>query len=174
MSGCLFDSNVLLDIATADPTWLPWSKAQLRRVIVSQGPILINPIIYAELAPAFATVNALDRWLDPAIFQRDPLPYAAGWLRAKAFVCYRRAAGAKIEALAINFHAEVAGWHIGLTLPSGSRRAAIATADPAHGRALTATRPPSAKAAASGRWSCRARFRNAGRRPFAARSPRRR
>jgi len=29
MSGVLFDSNVLLDIATADTTWLAWSTAQL-------------------------------------------------------------------------------------------------------------------------------------------------
>lgn len=26
----LFDTNVLLDIATADPHWLAWSEVQLR------------------------------------------------------------------------------------------------------------------------------------------------
>ena len=30
MSGFLFDTNVLLDIATADPVWLPWSEHQFR------------------------------------------------------------------------------------------------------------------------------------------------
>ena len=54
MSGFLLDSNVLFDIATADPTWLAWSEAQFR-IAAAQGPIPINPIIYAELAPAFAT-----------------------------------------------------------------------------------------------------------------------
>lgn len=54
MSGMLFDTNVLLDIATADPTWLGWSESQFQAAI-AQGPILINPIIYAELSPAFAT-----------------------------------------------------------------------------------------------------------------------
>ena len=49
----LFDTNVLLDIATADPVWLAWSENQFRTA-AAQGPILINPIIYAELAPAFA------------------------------------------------------------------------------------------------------------------------
>ena len=73
----LFDTNVLLDIATADPTWLAWSEMQFRNA-AAQGPILINPIIYAELAPAFASVADLDRWLDSAIFQRLPLPYTAG------------------------------------------------------------------------------------------------
>ena len=48
MSGILFDTNVLLDIATADAIWLEWSEGQFRAA-VAQGPILINPIIYAEL-----------------------------------------------------------------------------------------------------------------------------
>jgi hypothetical protein len=30
MNGFLFDTNVLLDIATADPVWLPWSEGQFR------------------------------------------------------------------------------------------------------------------------------------------------
>ena len=50
----LFDTNVLLDTATAAPTWLAWSEMQFRTA-AALGPILINPIIYAELAPAFAS-----------------------------------------------------------------------------------------------------------------------
>jgi len=60
MSGVLFDSNVLLDIATADTTWLAWSTAQLQAAS-SIGPILINPLIYAEIAPAFASESDLDQ-----------------------------------------------------------------------------------------------------------------
>jgi len=94
----LFDTNVLLDIATADSVWLAWSERQLRQA-AGQGAILINPIIYAELAPAFASAADLDRWLDPAIFQRLPLPYAAGWLAAQAFLKYRHSGGAKTSPL---------------------------------------------------------------------------
>jgi predicted nucleic acid-binding protein len=111
MSGILFDTNVLLDIATADAVWLGWSESQLRAAAV-QGPILINPIIYAELAPAFATRSDLDGWLDPAVFQWLPLPYAAGWLAAQAFVKYRRAGGTKSSPLPdfyIGAHAEAEG-----------------------------------------------------------------
>ena len=68
MIGLLFDSNVLLDIATADTTWLAWSKGQLQAAS-SVGPILINPLIYAELAPAFASQSDLDQWLDPMLFK---------------------------------------------------------------------------------------------------------
>jgi hypothetical protein len=109
MSGFLFDTNVLLDIATADPIWLAWSEKQFR-LAAAQGPIFINPIIYAELAPAFANAAELDRWLDPAVFQRLALPYAAGWLAAQAFLKYRRSGGAKTSPLPdfyIGAHAEV-------------------------------------------------------------------
>ena len=60
MSGILVDSNVLLDIATSDPVWERWSEQQLR-IASATGPISINPIIYAELAPAFATQSDLDQ-----------------------------------------------------------------------------------------------------------------
>ena len=107
----LFDTNVLLDIATADPIWMAWSESQFRTA-AAQGPILINPIIYAELAPAFPSAADLDRWLDPAVFQRLPLPYAAGWLAAQAFLKYRRSGGAKTSPLPdfyIGAHAEAGG-----------------------------------------------------------------
>jgi predicted nucleic acid-binding protein len=105
----LFDTNVLLDIATADPDWLHWSESQLRSALI-MGPILINPIIYAELAPAFASPADLDKWLDPAIFHRLSLPYAAGWSAAQAFLKYRRGGGTKLSPLPdfyIGAHAEV-------------------------------------------------------------------
>ena len=107
----LLDTNVLLEIATADPVWLAWSENEFRTA-AAQGPILINPIIYAELAPAFATAADLDQWLDPAVFQRLPLPYAAGWLAAQAFLKYRRSGGAKSSPLPdfyIGAHAEIEG-----------------------------------------------------------------
>jgi predicted nucleic acid-binding protein len=107
----LFDTNVLLDIATADPVWLSWSERELRSA-AAQGPILINPIIYAELAPAFATAADLDRWLDPAIFARLQLSYPAAWLAAQAFVKYRLSGGTKTSPLPdffIGAQAEVEG-----------------------------------------------------------------
>lgn len=104
----LFDTSVLLDIASADPIWLAWSEQQLRNAAV-QGPIFINPIIYAELAPAFSSNAELDKWLAPDIFQRLPLPYDAGWRASQAFSSYRRSGGTKTSPLpdfCIGAHAE--------------------------------------------------------------------
>jgi hypothetical protein len=82
MSQILFDTNVLLDIATADPTWLAWSEGQFRAA-AAQGVILINPIIYAELAPAFATQSDLDRWLAPPFFSDSRCLMSQGGSRHK-------------------------------------------------------------------------------------------
>jgi predicted nucleic acid-binding protein len=109
VSGFLVDANVLLDIATADATWMPWSEAQLAAA-AGRAAVLINPIIYAELAPAFTSAADLDRWLDPALFVRAALPYDAGWLAAQAFLKYRRGGGARSAPLPdfyIGGHAEV-------------------------------------------------------------------
>lgn len=51
MSGFLYDSSSLLDIATLDPHWQEWSERQF--LAAKPGGICVNPIIYAELAPAF-------------------------------------------------------------------------------------------------------------------------
>ena len=94
----MLDSNVLLDIVTADPKWLAWSTDQFRRA-AAEGPVLLNPIIYAELAPAFASQAALDRWLRPALFRRLPLPSEAGFSASRAFLAYRERGGTRTSPL---------------------------------------------------------------------------
>jgi len=99
----------LLDIATGDVRWSAWSEGQLRAAS-ALGLVIVNPIIYAELAPAFQTQGELDAWLDPAVFRRLPLPYQAGWRAAQAYAAYRRAGGLKSSPLPdfyIGAHAEV-------------------------------------------------------------------
>jgi predicted nucleic acid-binding protein len=108
-AGSLIDSNVLLDIATADANWMAWSAEQVRAA-AARGPVYVNPIVYAELTPAFATKEELDRWLDPNLFRRAPLPYDAGWLAAQAFIQYRRSGGVRNSPLPdfyIGAHADV-------------------------------------------------------------------
>jgi len=109
--GRILDSNVLLDIITADPKWLDWSTLQFRAA-AAEGQVLINPIIYAELAPAFESQAALDRWLRPTIFNRLRLPYEAGYRAGQAFVAYRKRGGTKTSPLPdfyIGAHAEFSG-----------------------------------------------------------------
>jgi len=53
------DTNVLLDVFLPDPKWGETSKNLLDKAYV-QGSLIINEIIYAELAPQFARKDLLD------------------------------------------------------------------------------------------------------------------
>jgi predicted nucleic acid-binding protein len=53
------DTNVLLDVFLPDPKWGETSKNLLDQAYV-QGSLIINEIIYAELAPQFARKDLLD------------------------------------------------------------------------------------------------------------------
>lgn len=111
MADQLFDTNVLLDIRTADARWLEWSSARLRS-LAPRSRALINPIIYAEVAAAFESEAELNRWLDPAVFRRLPLPYEAGFRASRAFLDYRRRGGTRESPLPdfyIGAHAEIGG-----------------------------------------------------------------
>lgn len=107
----LVDTNVVVDVWQDDATWSEWSLAQLRAQ--SQvHELAINPIIYAELALNFESMETLDaRVGDLGLTLRD-LPRAALFLAGHAFRKYRRAGGGKSGVLAdffIGAHAAVLG-----------------------------------------------------------------
>ena len=49
----------VLDVITADPLWQAWSEEQLSRWL-DRGPLLINPIVYAEIAFACEAIETVD------------------------------------------------------------------------------------------------------------------
>ncbi|WP_396270991.1 type II toxin-antitoxin system VapC family toxin [Ideonella sp.] len=107
----LVDTNVLVDVLQDDPEWADWSVAQLRaQAQVHQ--LVINPVIYAELASTFSTIEALDDTLAVLQIPLLDIPKPALFLASKAFVKYRRQGGTKTNVLAdffIGAHAAVAG-----------------------------------------------------------------
>lgn len=108
--GTLVDSNVLLDIFTDDPHWSDWSAASLARAF-DEGPVLINPIIYAELSIGFDRIERLDDSL-PDQIQREALPWDAAFLAGQCFLKYRRSGGARRSPLPdfyIAAHAAITG-----------------------------------------------------------------
>ncbi|MCW5978466.1 MAG: type II toxin-antitoxin system VapC family toxin [Bryobacteraceae bacterium] len=90
--GVLVDSNVLLDLATNDPVWSDWSGKALAES-AEHTTLTINPIIYAEASIGYTTIEALDAALPPALYQRQALPWKAGFLAGKCFLQYRRRGG---------------------------------------------------------------------------------
>lgn len=111
MGGTLVDANVLLDIFTEDEEWFDWSAAMLERV-ADEGPLFVNPIIYAEIAVRFDRIEDLDEAVPPSFCRRLPLPWAAGFLAARAYQHYRRGGGVRRSPMPdfyIGAHAAVAG-----------------------------------------------------------------
>lgn len=109
--GVLVDACVLIDIATSDSVWGDWSAKALARVAEEQ-PLVINPLIYAEVSVAFLRIEDLDDALPEALFRREALPYAAGFLAGKAHLAYRRRGGTRTTPLPdfyIGAHAAIAG-----------------------------------------------------------------
>jgi len=107
----LVDSNVILDLVTDDPKWAQWSAEALSRA-ADESALAINPLIFAEVAIRFRTVEELEQLLPSAEFDRLELPYAAAFLAGKAFLSYRRRGGQRSAPFAdflIGAHAAVAG-----------------------------------------------------------------
>jgi predicted nucleic acid-binding protein len=114
MDAVLVDSNVLLDVATNDPTWGEWSAETLRRTADSAS-LVINPLVYAEVSIGFDAIEDLEAALPTDLYRRQDLPYEAGFLAGKCFLRYRRAGGQKRSPLPdfyIGAHAAVAGYRL--------------------------------------------------------------
>lgn len=94
----LVDSSVLLDLLTDDPRWAEWSEDALAEAR-DAGRLAINPIIYAEVSAGFDTIEGLDDALPVDDFSREPLPYPAGFLAAKAYLAYRKRGGERSSPL---------------------------------------------------------------------------
>jgi hypothetical protein len=74
-----------------------------------------NPIVYAEVSAGFETIEDLDGAVPAADFEREPLPYPAGFVAGKAFLAYRRRGGQRRSPLPgfyIGAHAAVAGYRL--------------------------------------------------------------
>jgi len=91
--GTLVDSNVLLDVFTDDPRWGAWSAEHLARAF-DEGPVAINPVIFAELSVGFDRIEDLDLAL-PERIEREDLPWEAAFLAGRCFLQYRRGGGTR-------------------------------------------------------------------------------
>ena len=107
----LVDTNVLLDLVTDDPRWAGWSVAQLEAASL-RGPLLINDVVYAELAVRYDRIEDLEGFATAAGLDLAPIPREALFLAGKVFAQYRRAGGTRAGVLPdffIGAHAAVTG-----------------------------------------------------------------
>ena len=93
-SPTLVDSCILIDVLADDPRWAEWSLGQLD-TLGSHAPLIINPIILAELSPRFERAADLEAALAALPLVREALPWDAAFLAGQAFKVYRKTKGAK-------------------------------------------------------------------------------
>ena len=107
----LVDSNVLIDILVADESWLEWSAMALDRC-AADGLLLINEIVFAELAVRSASEDALRADLDRISISIERTPLAALYVAGKVFAKYRASGGTRTSLIPNFFlgaHAQIAG-----------------------------------------------------------------
>jgi predicted nucleic acid-binding protein len=106
----LVDSNVILDLLTADPQWASWSEQQLEAAQVAGGAC-INEVVYAELCVRASRMEDLDAALTGMDVEMLHTPRAALFMAGKAFAGYRARGGTRagvLPDLFIGAHAAVA------------------------------------------------------------------
>lgn len=119
----LVDTSVLVDLFDTGSAWEDWSARTIER-LRSQGPIVVNQIVYAEMAAGFPLEADLESALSPSRFVREDLPWEAAFSAGRAFVTYRRHGGPKRSPLPdfyIGAHAAVRGYQL-LTRDTGRYR----------------------------------------------------
>lgn len=108
----LIDTHIWLDIVTEDPLSAHWSERQLEAVTFD-GPLLIDPIVYAELSVRFDRMEAFEAVIRDGEFAMQDIPRSALFLAGKAFARYRASGGARTGVLPdffIGAHAAVSGY----------------------------------------------------------------
>lgn len=111
MRATLVDTNVLVDYLDEDSEWFSWSADMLTDA-AETGSVVVNPIIYAEIAVAFDSIEDVENALPLEYFVRAPIPWEAAFLAGKAFEQYRRRGGTRRSPLPdffIGAHAAVTG-----------------------------------------------------------------
>jgi predicted nucleic acid-binding protein len=114
VSSVLVDSSVLLDVLGGDGVWVRWSSQALAAA-ADTARIVINPVIYAEVSVRYSRIEDLEAAMPVRLFDREPIPYPAAFLAAKAFVLYRRRGGVRSSPLPeffIGAHAAVSGYRL--------------------------------------------------------------
>ncbi|MES2708279.1 MAG: PIN domain-containing protein [Verrucomicrobiota bacterium] len=85
------DSSVLWTIIRKEPGHPEWLDVLVKAA--SEGPLIISPVAFAELAPTTADAASLTAFLEQLCISYDPISSAAAHLAGLTFKLYRQAGG---------------------------------------------------------------------------------
>jgi predicted nucleic acid-binding protein len=93
------DTNVLLDVLGADPTFGP-SSAKALRTALHQGQLIACDVVWAEVAGSFASATAVLNALKPLNLEFSALTIEAALEAGLAWKAYRQSGGARTRVVA--------------------------------------------------------------------------
>lgn len=103
------DTSVIIDVVAADPVHGPSSRELLRRSL-NEGALIICEVVYAEIAPQFASREQLEQVLDKLGIRLSNSGDTVAYLAGQKWGEYRRAGGTRTRLVAdflIGAHAVV-------------------------------------------------------------------
>ena len=124
----LVDTNVLVDVLLKGARHGDESERRLGAALHA-GPVFVNDVIAAELAPLFSEEAELWQVLATAQIQHTPFPRSAVYTAGHAFLRYRRSGAARQRIMPdfmIGAHAVVSGAQL-LTRDRGFYRSRFPT-----------------------------------------------
>jgi predicted nucleic acid-binding protein len=90
------DTNVLLDWLTDDPRFAEASRQALGEAL-GRGPVVICPVVHAELAAWFEEVQQLEAFLQELAIHTDPFDSRAIHVAGRAWKAYTRNRGDQVQ-----------------------------------------------------------------------------
>ncbi|MFV1995933.1 MAG: type II toxin-antitoxin system VapC family toxin [Verrucomicrobiales bacterium] len=85
------DSSVLILMQRQQPGWERWRDALT--AAATEGPLLISPVVFAECAPGYPSVEVALRRFESIQLRYDPLSPESAFLAGETFLRYRREGG---------------------------------------------------------------------------------
>lgn len=107
----LIDTNVLIDVWGPAGPQRKWSASAIASCR-GDGALVVNTVVWSELAPLIATETALRKAVELLEMDRELVPWDAAFLAGVTHSRYRRAGGTRERTLPdflIGAHAAVAG-----------------------------------------------------------------
>lgn len=98
MTSTIIDTNALINVLGPDSETRAWSLDAMKRCF-HEGPLVINPVIWSELAASPLSEQQLSlalHWLD---LKKEPLSYEVAFRAGKAHLLYRMNGGQRERTL---------------------------------------------------------------------------
>ncbi|PYB73151.1 type II toxin-antitoxin system VapC family toxin [Rhizobium wuzhouense] len=98
MTSTVIDTNALIDVLGPNSATRAWSVDAMRRCF-EEGSLVINPVIWSELAASPLSEQQLSQALDWLDLKKEPLSYEVAFRAGKAHLLYRRSGGQRERTL---------------------------------------------------------------------------